>query len=213
MSPVLSLSSFLSSFDATDSHLLSTSFSPRLPESDPDLDQFQATLRRKVVYFRSQPEMKKLPGRSILKVSPRSCLTILRSISRWTSRTFPSLPQISRANIFESSYDAIMELELDDLRKDLRFAFDGEDGLDYGGVSRSEPFLCSFASSSELPNSVSDLLFVFSREFFYLLGNEIANPMYTLWQNSSTDSYNLQINPDSSINPEHLSCTCTSLVS
>ncbi|KAL7414734.1 hypothetical protein BDY24DRAFT_384401 [Mrakia frigida] len=125
---------------------------PRLPESDPDLDQFQATLRRKVVYFRSQPEMKGLPGRSILK--------------------------ISRANIFESSYDAIMELELDDLRKDLRFAFDGEDGLDYGGVSR---------------------------EFFYLLGNEIANPMYTLWQNSSTDSYNLQINPDSGINPEHLS--------
>lgn len=58
-------SSFL---DAT--KLLSTRlFSPRRREPDPDLDQFQSTLRRKVIYFRSQPEMAELPGRSKLRVS------------------------------------------------------------------------------------------------------------------------------------------------
>lgn len=30
-----------------------------------------------------------------------------------------------------------MKLTPEDLRKDLRIAFDGEDGIDYGGVSRS----------------------------------------------------------------------------
>jgi len=55
--------------------------------------------------------------------------------------------------------------------------FDGEEGLDYGGVSR---------------------------EFFFLLSHEMFNPFYCLFEYSAHDNYTLQINPHSGINPEHL---------
>jgi hypothetical protein len=55
--------------------------------------------------------------------------------------------------------------------------FDGEDGLDYGGLSR---------------------------EFFFLLSHEMFNPFYCLFEYSAHDNYTLQINPHSGINPEHL---------
>ena len=105
--------------------------------------------------------MKKLPGRSILKVS-RALFLFLRlpfcgSTLRLTSTLLSSiLPQISRANIFESSFDAIMDLEPEALRKDLKFAFDGEDGLDYGGVSRSVRLLSPLLVS-EIPSALADL--------------------------------------------------------
>ena len=56
--------------------------------------------------------------------------------------------------------------------------FRGEDGLDYGGVAR---------------------------EWLYLLSHEMLNPYYGLFQYSRDDIYTLQINPDSGINPDHLS--------
>jgi len=56
--------------------------------------------------------------------------------------------------------------------------FDGEDGLDYGGVSR---------------------------EWFFLLSHDMFDPSYGLFTYSTMDSYTLQINPSSYINPEHLS--------
>jgi len=55
--------------------------------------------------------------------------------------------------------------------------FEGEDGLDYGGLSR---------------------------EFFFLLSHEMFNPFYCLFEYSAHDNYTLQINPHSGINPEHL---------
>ncbi|KAK4697159.1 hypothetical protein P7C71_g864, partial [Lecanoromycetidae sp. Uapishka_2] len=74
-------------------------------------------------------------------------------------------------------YIQIMRQNANDLKKRLMIKFDGEDGLDYGGLSR---------------------------EFFFLLSHEMFNPFYCLFEYSAHDNYTLQINPHSGINPEHL---------
>ncbi|RXG73425.1 E3 ubiquitin-protein ligase Nedd-4 [Armadillidium vulgare] len=67
---------------------------------------------------------------------------------------------------------------VDLLRTKLWIEFEGEVGLDYGGVGR---------------------------EFFYLLSKEMFNPYYGLFEYSATDNYTLQINPYSGMcNEEHL---------
>nr|CAD7413164.1 unnamed protein product [Timema poppensis] len=86
--------------------------------------------------------------------------------------------EVSRAEIFEESYRLVMKMRPKDMRKRLMVKFRGEEGLDYGGVAR---------------------------EWLYLLSHEMLNPQYGLFQYSREDNYTLQINPDSSINPEHLS--------
>nr|XP_027219412.1 E3 ubiquitin-protein ligase SMURF2-like isoform X2 [Penaeus vannamei] len=85
---------------------------------------------------------------------------------------------IPRGEIFEESYRQIMKMRPKDLRKRLMVKFKGEEGLDYGGVAR---------------------------EWLYLLSHEMLNPYYGLFQYSRDDIYTLQINADSSVNPEHLS--------
>ncbi|KAK3867893.1 hypothetical protein Pcinc_026689 [Petrolisthes cinctipes] len=85
---------------------------------------------------------------------------------------------IPRGEVFEESYRQIMKMRPKDLRKRLMVKFKGEEGLDYGGVAR---------------------------EWLYLLSHEMLNPYYGLFQYSRDDIYTLQINSDSSINPEHLS--------
>ncbi|KAK2152110.1 hypothetical protein LSH36_339g01013 [Paralvinella palmiformis] len=86
--------------------------------------------------------------------------------------------EVSREEIFEESYRQIMKMRPKDLRKRLMVKFKGEEGLDYGGIAR---------------------------EWLYLLSHEMLNPYYGLFQYSRDDIYTLQINPDSGINPEHLS--------
>eukprot|EP00118_Oscarella_pearsei_P011919 m.83875 g.83875 ORF g.83875 m.83875 type:complete len:765 (+) comp36371_c0_seq14:1239-3533(+) len=86
--------------------------------------------------------------------------------------------EVSREDIFEDSYRQIMRMRPKDLKKRLMIKFRGEDGLDYGGIAR---------------------------EWLYLLSHEMLNPYYGLFQYSRDDLYTLQINPDSDINPEHLS--------
>ncbi|XP_076366217.1 E3 ubiquitin-protein ligase SMURF2-like isoform X2 [Tachypleus tridentatus] len=86
--------------------------------------------------------------------------------------------EVSREDIFEESYRAIMKMRPKDLRKRLMVKFRGEEGLDYGGIAR---------------------------EWLYLLSHEMLNPYYGLFQYTRDDIYTLQINPDSSVNPEHLS--------
>lgn len=86
--------------------------------------------------------------------------------------------EVSRDEIFEDSYRQVMKMRSKDLRKRLMVKFRGEEGLDYGGVAR---------------------------EWFYLLSHEMLNPYYGLFQYSREDIYTLQINPDSGVNPEHLS--------
>lgn len=86
--------------------------------------------------------------------------------------------EVSREEIFEDSYRQVMKMRSKDLRKRLMVKFRREEGLDYGGVAR---------------------------EWFYLLSHEMLNPYYGLFQYSREDIYTLQINPDSGVNPEHLS--------
>jgi len=49
-----------------------------------------------------------------------------------------------------------------------------------------------------------NFFFIYYRDFFYQISQEIGNPNYSLFKYSSTNSYELEINPMSSINPEHL---------
>ncbi|XP_022704202.1 E3 ubiquitin-protein ligase SMURF2-like isoform X2 [Varroa jacobsoni] len=86
--------------------------------------------------------------------------------------------EVSREDIFEESYRQIIKMRPKDLRKRLQVKFRGEDGLDYGGLAR---------------------------EWLYLLSHEMLNPYYGLFQYTREDIFTLQINPDSSVNPEHLS--------
>ncbi|KAG9250193.1 uncharacterized protein F5Z01DRAFT_684053 [Emericellopsis atlantica] len=125
---------------------------PRLPSSlDQNVPQYKRDFRRKLIYFRSQPAMRILSGQCHIK--------------------------IRRSHIFEDSFAEITRQSPTDLKKRLMVKFDGEDGLDYGGVSR---------------------------EFFFLLSHEMFNPFYCLFEYSAHDNYTLQINPHSGINPEHL---------
>lgn len=125
---------------------------PRLPSSlDQNVPQYKRDFRRKLIYFRSQPALRILSGQCHVK--------------------------IRRSHIFEDSYAEIMRQSAMDLKKRLMIKFDGEDGLDYGGLSR---------------------------EFFFLLSHEMFNPFYCLFEYSAHDNYTLQINPHSGINPEHL---------
>jgi E3 ubiquitin-protein ligase NEDD4 len=85
---------------------------PRLPTHvDDSAPQYKRDYRRKVVYFRSQPKMRVLPGKCEVKVR--------------------------RTRVLEDSYSAVMALTGEDLKRRLMVNFEGEDGLDYGGVSRS----------------------------------------------------------------------------
>lgn len=86
--------------------------------------------------------------------------------------------EVSRSEIFEESYRLIMKMRPKDMRKRLMVKFRGEEGLDYGGVAR---------------------------EWLHLLSREMLNPQYGLFQYSRDDHYTLQINPDSGVNPDHLS--------
>lgn len=91
----------------------------------------------------------------------------------------PCRIDVSRKRIFEESFRAVSQMQPRDLKKRLLVKFRGEEGLDYGGVAR---------------------------EWFYLLSREILNPVHGLFQYTSDDIYNLQINPDSGIvYREHLS--------
>lgn len=86
---------------------------------------------------------------------------------------------VSRTNILETSFRAVMPFrDPEYLKARLWVIFDGEKGLDYGGVAR---------------------------EWFHLLAKELFNPGYGLFTYSTIDNYTLQVNPLSGlVNEEHL---------
>jgi E3 ubiquitin-protein ligase NEDD4 len=125
---------------------------PRLPSTvDQNVPQYKRDFRRKLVYFRSQAIVRPTPGQVHIV--------------------------IRREHIFEDSFSEIMRYPPAELKKRLMIKFQGEEGLDYGGLSR---------------------------EFFFLLSHEMFNPFYCLFEYSAHDNYTLQINPHSDVNPEHL---------
>ncbi|KAK9872347.1 hypothetical protein WA026_017806 [Henosepilachna vigintioctopunctata] len=89
--------------------------------------------------------------------------------------------KVRRRTILEDSYRAIMTnlQKVDLLKTKLWIDFEGEVGLDYGGLAR---------------------------EWFYLISKEMFNPYYGLFEYSAMDNYTLQINPFSGVcNEEHMS--------
>ncbi|PAA50770.1 hypothetical protein BOX15_Mlig020114g3 [Macrostomum lignano] len=84
---------------------------------------------------------------------------------------------VSRNNLLEDSFRQVAAADPAALRKRLFVRFQGEEGLDYGGLAR---------------------------EWFFHLSHELMNPMYCLFEYTSTNNYCLQINPASEVNPEHL---------
>ncbi|XP_010607340.1 E3 ubiquitin-protein ligase NEDD4 isoform X4 [Fukomys damarensis] len=88
--------------------------------------------------------------------------------------------KLRRAAVLEGSYRKVMGVKRADfLKARLWIEFDGEKGLDYGGVAR---------------------------EWFFLISKEMFNPYYGLFEYSATDNYTLQINANSGLcNEDHLS--------
>lgn len=82
------------------------------------MPQYKRDFRRKLIYFRSQPALRILSGQYHVKVR--------------------------RSHIFEDSYAEIMKANATELKKRLMVKFDGEDGLDYGGLSRLVVSITSF---------------------------------------------------------------------
>ncbi|XP_068432599.1 E3 ubiquitin-protein ligase NEDD4 isoform X2 [Clinocottus analis] len=88
--------------------------------------------------------------------------------------------KLRRNAVLEDSYRRILSVKKADLLKArLWVEFEGEKGLDYGGIAR---------------------------EWFFLMSKEMFNPYYGLFEYSATDNYTLQINPNSGLcNEDHLS--------
>ncbi|XP_061737738.1 E3 ubiquitin-protein ligase NEDD4-like isoform X3 [Nerophis ophidion] len=87
--------------------------------------------------------------------------------------------KVRRNAVLEDSYRQILLVKRPELLKaKLWVEFEGEKGLDYGGLAR---------------------------EWFFLMSKEMFNPYYGLFEYSATDNYTLQINPNSGLcNEDHL---------
>jgi hypothetical protein len=104
--------------------------------------------------------------------------TQVRRLRQQASRRHGSLRlHIRRKNVFEDAYHQLRLRNADEMRGRLHITFRNEDGVDAGGLSR---------------------------EFFGILAKEIFNPNYALFT-STEDGSTFQPNPNSSINPDHLS--------
>ena len=99
----------------------------------------------------------------------------LQNINTLKSKSNKLELKVRRKAIIEDSFNLIGNMnkaQVNKLKNNLWIIFDGEQGLDYGGLSR---------------------------EWFYILSKEIFNPKYGLFYYSSTNTYNLQINPNSGL--------------
>ncbi|GAX13555.1 E3 ubiquitin-protein ligase HUWE1 [Fistulifera solaris] len=84
---------------------------------------------------------------------------------------------IRRKYVFEDAYHQLRLRNAEEMRGRLHITFRDEEGIDAGGLSR---------------------------EFFAILAKEIFNPNYALFT-ATEDGCTFQPNPNSSINPDHLS--------
>lgn len=131
---------------------LTTWDDPRLPSSvDANVPEYKRNFQQKLSYFRSQPELRMQTGQTYI--------------------------DIKRGSVLSDAFEQFMRLSPEDMRRKLTIRFDGEAGLDFGGVAR---------------------------EFFFLLSHEMFSPIYGLFEYSTHTNYTLQISSKSFINPEHL---------
>ncbi|KAG7455422.1 hypothetical protein MATL_G00256570 [Megalops atlanticus] len=85
---------------------------------------------------------------------------------------------ISRDHLLEGTFNQAMAYSRKELQRNkLYITFIGEEGLDYSGPSR---------------------------EFFFLLSQELFNPYYGLFEYSANDTYTVQISPMSTFVENHL---------
>ncbi|KAG1953638.1 E3 ubiquitin-protein ligase HECW1 [Pimephales promelas] len=85
---------------------------------------------------------------------------------------------IRREHLLEGTFNQVMAYSRKELQRNkLYIAFVGEEGLDYSGPSR---------------------------EFFFLLSQEMFNPYYGLFEYSANDTYMVQISPMSAFVENHL---------
>ncbi|XP_061110454.1 E3 ubiquitin-protein ligase HECW1 [Conger conger] len=85
---------------------------------------------------------------------------------------------ISREHLLEGTFNQTMAYSRKELQRNkLYITFIGEEGLDYSGPSR---------------------------EFFFLLSQELFNPYYGLFEYSANDTYTVQISPMSAFVENHL---------
>jgi hypothetical protein len=84
--------------------------------------------------------------------------------------------QVKRSWLLQTAMTSLMKVAPADLRNGLLVKFEGEAGLDYGGLSR---------------------------EFFFLLSHELFHPFTGLFEYAGNDQYSLQITPSAN-EPNHL---------
>ncbi|XP_030624293.1 E3 ubiquitin-protein ligase HECW1 [Chanos chanos] len=85
---------------------------------------------------------------------------------------------IRRDHLLEGTFNQVMAYTRKELQRNkLYVTFSGEEGLDYSGPSR---------------------------EFFFLLSQELFNPYYGLFEYSANDTYTVQISPMSAFVENHL---------
>jgi E3 ubiquitin-protein ligase HUWE1 len=102
----------------------------------------------------------------------------VRRLRQHANRRHGSLRlHIRRQNVFEDTYHQLRLRNAEEMQGRLNITFRNEQGVDAGGLSR---------------------------EFFGVLAKEIFNPNYALFT-STEDGSTFQPNPNSSINPDHLS--------
>jgi len=104
--------------------------------------------------------------------------TQVRRLRQHASRRHGNIRlHINRKNVFEEAYHSLRVRTADEMRGRLQITFRNEEGIDAGGLSR---------------------------EFFAILAKEMFNPNYALFT-STEDGCTFQPNPNSNINPDHLS--------
>ncbi|KAA0718612.1 E3 ubiquitin-protein ligase HECW1 [Triplophysa tibetana] len=87
---------------------------------------------------------------------------------------------VRRDHLLEGTFNQVMAYSRKELQRNkLYITFVGEEGLDYSGPSR---------------------------EFFFLLSQELFNPYYGLFEYSANDTYTVQISPMSAFVENHLEC-------
>jgi len=116
-------------------------------------------------------------GTEKYKIDYRRKLIYFQNQNRMKPNSGTMKIEVDRHRILEDAYRVIMSFKPEELKQKIQIKFVGEEGLDYGGLRR---------------------------EFFTLLSHEMCNPNYSLFQYSHENSYILEINPKSGINPEHL---------
>eukprot|EP00833_Pecoramyces_ruminatium_P010392 jgi/Orpsp1_1/1184424/evm.model.c7180000089453.1 len=103
---------------------------------------------------------------------------LLRSLMEMQVVNDSTIIFVHRNNLFHDAFNSIMSKSPEELKKQLRVEYIGEEGLDAGGLLR---------------------------DFFYQLSKEIGNVNYSLFQYVHDNSYELEINPNSGmVDSDHL---------